>query len=476
MNGYTPTIGLEIHAELKTKSKMFCGCTNNADEKRPNVNVCPVCMGHPGTLPVLNKEAIKHMIKVGVAVGGTIANFTEWDRKHYFYPDIPKGYQISQYKHPIVSGGSLAGVALTRIHLEEDTAKSFHDQVEGTLVDLIRSGVPILELVTEPVIHDGETAAKFGQELQLLLRTLGVADADMEKGHMRVEVNISVSKDNTLGTKTEIKNINSFKSAQRSIEYEIQRQVAVLEAGEKVVQETRGFDESTGKTISQRKKESSHDYRYFPDPDIPKLYISEIPELNPENIKKELPELPWNKRERLATAYNLKPVEVEILTTQTDIGTYFEEITKELKGNADHIRLATNYLLTDTLGLLKKQGDEPFTSFTQKVPVSNFVELVVLISNATISSRGAKDTLAVMIQEGGKPEEIANRLGVIQKSDPAALEAAIRPIIEANPQVVAEYKAGKEVALQFFVGQGMKATKGSANPTVLKEIILKLIA
>ena len=276
---YIATIGLEVHAELKTTSKMFCSCKNDSNEERPNVNICPICMGHPGTLPVLNKEAIKHVLKVGLAVKGDRADFTQWDRKNYFYPDIPKGYQISQYKYPLISGGLLAGVELTRIHLEEDTAQSTHDTHHKSLINFNRAGVPLMELVTEPVIHDAITAVNFAKELQLALRYLGVGEANLEKGEMRVEANISVAtpedtKAKKFGTKTEVKNLNSFKAVEKAIAYEIDRQEKLLEKGEKVVQETRGWDENAGNTFSQRAKESSHDYRYFPDPDIPKLKVS----------------------------------------------------------------------------------------------------------------------------------------------------------------------------------------------------------
>lgn len=265
---YKLTVGLEIHAELKTKTKMFCNSKNDPEEKRPNVNICPVCMGHPGTLPVINKEAVKHVIKLGLAVGGEIADFTEFDRKNYFYPDIPKGYQISQYKYPLVKGGSVAGVALTRVHLEEDTASSSHDTGDYSLVDFNRAGVPLMELVTEPVIHSAEEASRFAKELQLLLQYLGAGEANLEKGEMRVEANISVSKeDGKFGTKVEVKNLNSFKAVEKAILFEMDRQIELLEGGEKVAQETRGWDEHKEVTFSQRKKEDSHDYRYFPDPD-----------------------------------------------------------------------------------------------------------------------------------------------------------------------------------------------------------------
>ena len=263
---YTPTIGLEIHAELNTASKMFCPCRNDAEEETPNLNICPICMAHPGTLPVINKEAVHKVLKVGAALGGRLADYTIFDRKNYFYPDIPKGFQISQYEHPLVSGGSLAGVEITRVHLEEDTARSSHERGKS-LVDFNRAGVALMELVTEPVIHDAETAGTFARELQLLLRYLNVGYANMEKGEMRVEANISVSNDGTFGTKVEVKNLNSFRSVERAIEHEVRRQIAVLESGGTITQETRGWDENKQATFSQRKKESSHDYRYFPEPD-----------------------------------------------------------------------------------------------------------------------------------------------------------------------------------------------------------------
>ncbi len=326
-NDYTATIGLEIHAELKTNTKMFCKCKNDPEEKQPNVNVCPVCMAHPGTLPVINKEAVKLVLKVGHALKANLADFTEFDRKNYFYPDIPKGYQISQYKYPLVSGGQLNGVEITRVHLEEDTARSQHDDGDYSLIDFNRGGLPLMELVTEPVIKDAKVAVAFAKELQLLLRYLNVSDANMEKGQMRVEANISVSKTDkfglnrserpvgrtgkpVLGTKVEVKNLNSFKSVERAIEYEIERQINVLEGGGEIVQETHGWDENKQKTFSQRKKENSDDYRYFPDPDLPKLKLSEIEEFSEENLTKEIPELPWKKRVRYKEDYGIKDEDI----------------------------------------------------------------------------------------------------------------------------------------------------------------------
>ena len=279
MKNYKPTIGIEVHAELNTKSKMFCGCTNNPHEGEPNTYICPVCLAHPGTLPAVNKEAVKKVLLVGTALEGQLATYSEFDRKNYFYPDIPKAYQLSQYAYPFVKGGMLHGVAITRVHLEEDTARSQHEG-SSSVVDFNRAGVPLMELVTEPVIHDAELAASFARELQLLLRFLDVSNANMEKGEMRVEANISISSTDELGTKVEVKNLNSFKSMEQAIAYEIKRQAELLDKGEKVVQETRGWDEVKNKTFSQRTKETAEDYRYFPDPDIPKYDIPSVSEFN----------------------------------------------------------------------------------------------------------------------------------------------------------------------------------------------------
>ncbi len=472
MNEYKTTIGLEVHAELKTRSKMFCGCTNDPEASEPNKNVCPICMGHPGTLPVPNKEAIKHVLKVGTAVGGKIADFTEFDRKNYFYPDIPKGYQISQYKYPFVTGGAIRGVELTRIHLEEDTAKSSHETEGASLVDYNRSSLPLMELVTEPVIHSGIDAANFAKELQLLLRYLGASDANMEKGQMRVEANISVSKDpNKLGTKVEVKNLNSFKSVERAVAYEVERHVQVLESGAKIVQETRGFDESTGKTFSQREKEESHDYRYFPEPDIPKMYLSLIPEFAPEMLRKEMPELPQEKRERYAKEFGIKTEDIEFFVNSPILSTFFEKSIENFCDDKDCVKTAANYIVSDLAGLMKSMNMED----AGQVYPSSFGKLMVMIKEGKLSSRGAKDTLAILFNEGGDPEKIAEAKGWILKNDPEALKAALLPIIADNPTVVADYKAGKEMVLNSLVGKAMKATGGSYSPQVIKDTLISLI-
>ncbi|MSU55062.1 MAG: Asp-tRNA(Asn)/Glu-tRNA(Gln) amidotransferase subunit GatB [Candidatus Taylorbacteria bacterium] len=470
---YKLTVGLEIHAELKTQTKMFCDSKNDPDEARPNVNICPVCMGHPGTLPVINKEAVRHVLKVGKAIGGKFADFTEFDRKNYFYPDIPKGYQLSQYKYPLVSGGEVNGVKITRVHLEEDTATSLHEKGDYSLVDFNRAGVPLMELVTEPVIKSSKEAGDFARELQLLLRYLGVSDANMEKGEMRVEANISISeKEGIFGTKVEVKNINSFRAVERAIEYEINRQTGVLEAGEKVVQETRGWNDTKQETYSQRKKEESHDYRYFPDPDLPKLLLSEIPEFQLETLV--LGELPWQVRTRFERDFKITGDAARIFIEYRQAANFLELVAAILK-DASKISLAVNYITSDLVGLVKNSGDVEKEFKNLKFSSKDFSELIEMIQRKELSSRGAKDILSIMYKEGGEPNSVASKHGLIQKNDEGELRKIVQSLIDANAKVVLDYKGGKETALQFLVGQGMKASKGSANPELLKSIIKSMI-
>ena len=467
---YEPTIGLEIHVELKTKTKMFCNSANDPDEKHPNVNVCPVCMGHPGTLPVINKEAVRKVLLVGKALNGKLAEYSQFDRKNYFYPDLPKGYQISQYKYPLVSGGELKGVKITRIHLEEDTGRLIHLD-GGSSVDFNRAGMPLMELVTEPIIKNGEEARKFAEGLQLILRYLEVSDADMEKGQMRVEVNISLSqisniKSQKLGTKVEIKNLNSFRAAERAINYEIERQAEVLDKDEKVKQETRGWDENKGITFSQREKEESHDYRYFPEPDLPPLQLSAF------GFQLSVPELPEQKRERFKKEYGLKDETAEIFIRDKKFSDYFEEAISELK-NKNLIQLAVNYLTSDLQNLMK----EKMLTFDELlVSPENFAELIVMINKNEINSRVAKDVLKIMASKGGEPSVIVKELGLGQMNDESALIGVIEKIIAGNSVVVSDYKKGKEEAMQFLVGQGMRETKGSANPEILKKLLQEKIS
>ncbi|MDB5260574.1 MAG: gatB [Candidatus Nomurabacteria bacterium] len=466
-NDYITTIGLEVHAELHTNSKMWCGCKNDPYEKKPNQNICEVCMAHPGTLPVPNKDAIKKVITVGLALGADIADFTEFDRKNYFYPDIPKGYQISQYKLPIVTGGKINGIEVTRIHLEEDTAKSTHTtSANATLVDYNRAGVPLMELVTEPVIHTAEDAGKFARELQRVLRYVGASEANMEMGQMRVEANISVSKDpNKFGTKCEVKNLNSFRSVEEAIKYEVARHIELIEKGEQVIQETRGWDENKQTTFSQRKKENAHDYRYFPDPDLPKLYLHKL--FNIDEIKSSLPTLPKEMREKLA-GFDLKPDTIDILIDSPSLVNYFNEVIKDK--DAAFANLTANYLTADILGLLKKDSKE---ATIDSLPTSKSLRAVIeMIQAGELSSRGAKDLLAELLDaKEVDVKKLAEEKGLIQKNDPEALKTIVAEVISENPKQVADYKSGKEAMFMFFVGQCMKKSKGSGNPALFQDLL-----
>lgn len=467
MSEYKPTIGLEIHAELLTKTKMFCLCKNDPFNAAPNTHICPVCTAQPGSLPVVNKEAVKKVLKVGTAVGAELADFTEFDRKNYFYPDIPKAYQISQLKYPLVSGGSLAGVDITRVHLEEDTATSTH-KTNYSLVDFNRAGVPLMELVTEPVIHDAETAMNFGRELQLLLRTLGVSEANLEKGEMRIEANISVSKTETFGTKVEVKNLNSFKIVGAAIDYEIARQIKALEAGETLVQETRGWDENKQQTFSQRSKETADDYRHFPDPDIPKFKLSELEGFSKEEIKKNLPELPWVKRERYA-GLGLAPDAVEFFLQDRQIDEIFSDFIGH-EQDAKQIKLVSNYLTSDIAGFVKNEEGG-----IKNITGSEMYELAKMIAEGKLSSRGAKDLLLIMFKEGGSAAGIAEKHNLIQSSDEGEIKELVGKILTDNPEQVEKFKAGDEKLMQYFIGQGMKLSQGKANPQMLTKLINQLI-
>ncbi|MFH1473211.1 MAG: Asp-tRNA(Asn)/Glu-tRNA(Gln) amidotransferase subunit GatB [bacterium] len=478
MSDYKLTVGLEIHAELNTRTKMFCNSKNDPDEIKPNHNVCPVCMGHPGTLPVINKGAVRSVLRLGVAVGGKLADYTEFDRKNYFYPDIPKGYQISQYKYPLVSGGEIIGVPLTRIHLEEDTAKSIHNQPNNSsfalrkdesLLDFNRAGVPLMELVTEPAIHNAETAAKFAREFQLLLLYLGISEANMEKGEMRVEANISVSRSDLgnpkkvgpLGTKVEVKNLNSFKSVEKAIKYEFDRQAELLEAGKEVIQETRGWDEEKEETFSQRAKEESHDYRYFPDPDLPKLFLSEIPEFAEKALRITLPELPKGRRLRYKVEFGLRVEEAEVFVKDEEKRGLLEKTVKTLgHPMSKWAKLAVNYITTD----LKRP-----------IPAESLAVVIMMVEKGQLSSRGAKNLLKMLEEQGGNPKELAETRGLLQKSDMEELKKIAKQVVTENPKVVEEYKKGKVTSLQFLIGQAMKAMKGSGNPQVLKKVFEEIL-
>ena len=459
---YKPTIGLEIHAELKTKSKMFCDCLNDPDEKRPNVNVCPICLAHPGVLPTINKKAVESVIKLGLALGGEIPAHSKFDRKNYFYPDLPKGYQISQYDEPLVSGGSLNGVRLTRIHLEEDTGRLQHGSKDSSLVDFNRAGIPLMELVTEPDIKSADEALTFAKELQLTLRYLGISDADMEKGQMRVEANISVSKGSDLGTKVEIKNLNSFQSIKGAVGYEIKRQIESLGEGIKIVQATSGWNTTTAETYIQRIKENAHDYRYMPEPDLPPLEVNA--DLI-ERLRVELPELPGAKRERFMKEYSLTLDQVDVLVADRSVAEFYEESVSEAEKATP--QLIFNYLTSDLLGMANAQGINIKES---KVEPIDFAHLIDLLEEGTLNSRNAKNVLAKMWATGLDPHSIVKEENLIQVTDVEELKSVVLKIIEVNTKAIKDYKNGKDSALQFLIGKAMAELRGRGNPEQLKKL------
>ncbi len=489
ISDFQPTIGLEIHAELNTKSKMFCSCPNDPEEHHPNVNICPICIGHPGVLPVINKEAVKKTIKVGLALHCHISQDPKFDRKSYFYPDLPKGYQISQFYIPLCKNGYLEvngrKIRIREIHLEEDTGKLIHDEKENcSLVDFNRAGVPLMELVTEPDIKSAEEARLFAQELQLILRYLNVSSADMEKGQMRVEANISVGKNGKLGTKVEIKNLNSFRAVEKGINYEIKRQINLLKSVKRIVQETRGWQEKEGITVSQREKEESHDYRYFPEPDLPPLFITKE---YLDKVKSEIPELPSMRKKRFNREYGLGEKEIETFVRNKDLGEYFEKVVSELKDwvksiemkskisdteQRKLIKLCSNYILTDLQGLLRKTGvsGEDFL-----ITPENFAEFITLIYEGKISSKIAKIILVEMFETGADPSHIIEKKELVQINDTGEIEDLAKKIISANKKAVDDYKRGKIAVLKFLIGQLMKETRGKVDPQKAEEIFRRLL-
>ena len=496
-----PVIGLEIHAELKTRTKMFCDSLNDPDEKHPNINVCPVCMGHPGTLPVINKEAVEKVILAGLAFNCSIEEDSFFERKNYFYPDLPKGYQISQYQKPFCEKGQLTlksgkKIDITRIHLEEDAGRLYHlPGKDYSLVDFNRAGVPLMELVTEPDFESGKEVKEFAEELQLILKYAGISDANMEKGQMRVEVNISLrdkqqETNNKYGTKVEIKNLNSIKTAMDAVDYEIKRQTKLLEASEKVKQETRGWDETKKATFSQRSKEEAHDYRYFPEPDLPPLKYDKT---QIELIKAKLPELPQQRRERFKK-YGLPDANIEIFTVAKHLGDYYEHVASELDAAAmdyhkkkglkgdeptePHIlsmklhALAANYIITEFPALLNMDSTKELDDIEGiKISPEAFAELMVLIFHKELSSTGAKAVLKEMAQTGLHPEQIMREKDMGQISNEGELETAIDEVIGENKQAVEDFKRGKEASLKFLIGKVMVKTKGRANPQIVEQLL-----
>ena len=481
MNGkYEAVIGIECHVELKTETKMFCGCPN-AFGGEPNTKVCPVCLGLPGALPVPNAKAIEHMLRAGLAFGAEIPAFSKFDRKNYFYPDMPKDYQISQYDMPLTIGGSVTywledgtmqRCRLTRIHLEEDTGKSSHagsgdGRIAGSaysLVDFNRAGVPLMECVSEPDIRSAHEAVAYLESLRLALLQLGVSDVKMEEGSLRCDANVSIRPAGSaeLGTKTEIKNMNSFRSVQRAIESEIERQIQVVESGQRVLQETRGWDEVRGVTHSMRSKEEAHDYRYFPDPDL--VPLEPATESALAALRKTIPELPWQRFERFTAEYGMARKPAAQLIGNPELAAYFDRVA----ALTQRPQASANLVLGDLSRLANETGMPVAQSPATPESVA---ELVDLLERKTINSKIGKDLLERMWRGDGSPRAIVEREGLAQTSDPAAIEAYVDAALAANPKVVADYRAGKTAVAGFLVGQVMKASGGKADPALVRELL-----
>jgi len=465
---YEAVIGLEVHAEMLTASKIFCGCSARFGAA-PNENTCPLCLGMPGVLPVLNRRVVEFAIKAGLATHCAIAPLSRWARKNYFYPDLPKGYQISQYELPICTAGRVdievdgapRSIRLTRIHMEEDTGKNIHDQDgDASLVDYNRCGVPLLEIVSEPDIRTAAEAGAYLRKLRQVLQYLEVCDGNMEEGSFRCDANISVRPrgSDTLGTKAEVKNMNSFRAVEKAIEHEIERQIDLVSHGERVVQETRLWDPDREETRPMRSKESAHDYRYFPDPDLLPLEVSR--EWVAE-VQAALPELPDARRARFAEALGLPAYDAEVLTARKDVADYFEAAV------AAHAnpKAISNWVMGDVLRLVRERKlDEALVIREWPLPAERLASMIKLIDDDTISGKIAKTVFEQMVATGQTPEAIVAEQGLSQVSDSGAIDAAIAAVLDANPDKVAEYRSGKDKLFGFFVGQVMKATQGKANP------------
>lgn len=471
--GYEPVIGLEVHAQLQTDSKVFCGC-KNAYGAPPNSLTCPVCLGLPGALPVLNKQAVENAMKMILAVGGTIHNRSVFARKNYFYPDLPKGYQISQFDKPVGEGGAVhftledgteKSCSLIRIHLEEDAGKSLHPErgENFTRVDLNRCGTPLIEIVSKPDLRSPQEAYAYFVRLKQILQYTDVCTGDMEKGHLRCDANVSVRPvgDKKFGTRTEVKNMNSFKSVERAITFEISRQIDLLKSGGTVVQATMLWDENRQVAEEMRSKEESHDYRYFPEPDLVNLTISDewIAE-----VKKCLPELPDAKAARFIKQYEIRPYDAAVLTDSRELAAYYEEVMSHTKDG----RTASNWVQTELLGVLKTSNE---TISTFQVRPQMIADIVNKINSSEISGKIAKQIFAEMVESGKNADTIIKEQGLAQVSDEKVILVIIEEVLKANPDNVAKYKSGKTSVFGFFVGQVMKETKGQANPAVVNKLL-----
>jgi len=470
---FEAVIGLEVHAELSTKSKIYCSCTTEFGGE-PNTHCCPVCIGMPGTLPALNRKVVEYGIKAGLATNCSISLFTKQDRKNYFYPDLPKGYQISQYDLPLCKNGYVEiktesgkkKIRIHRIHIEEDAGKLVHGEEDNlSYVDYNRTGVPLIEIVSEPDISSAEEAKAYLEKLKAILQFIGVSDCKMEEGSLRADVNISVRPKGSkeLGERTEMKNLNSFRAVYRAIEAEVARQIDVIRSGGKIYQETRRWDDSKGESYPMRSKEDAQDYRYFPEPDLPPLVIKE--ELI-ERLRRELPELPDARKQRYISEYGLPEYDAGVLTSSKELSDFFEEAAKE----SQNVKAVSNWIMGDMLRILNERNLEvaqiPF-------PPSYIVKLVTLIDKGVINGPTAKKVFELMFDSGNDPETIVKEQGLEMLSDESALLEVVERVIRENPDSVADYKKGKKKAIGFLVGQAMKATKGKADPQILNEMLTR---
>ncbi len=467
---YETVIGLEVHAELKTKTKIYCGCPNEFGGET-NTHCCPICTGMPGVLPVLNKTVVDYAIKAGLATNCEITHIGKQDRKNYFYPDLPKAYQTSQYDLPICKNGHVdivvdgvkKSIGITRIHIEEDAGKLLHEATAGTLVDYNRCGVPLIEIVSEPDMRSADDAKAFLETLKAILEYTEVSDCKMQEGSLRCDVNVSVRPvgQKEFGTRTEMKNVNSFRAAYRAIQYEVKRQIAELEAGNEIVQETRRWNDELGQTTSMRSKEEAHDYRYFPEPDLVSIVIDDN---WVDSIRKNMPELPNARKEKYTTQYGLSEYDAEQITLSKALSDYFQACV-DLGATP---KAVSNWILSDISKILNEKGIEP-----ADIPVSaeNLAKLIALIEKGTISNTAGKKVIEALFENNRDPEEIVKELGLVQISDEGELRTIVNEIIDANPQSVADFKAGKDKAIGFIVGQTMRATKGKGNPQVINKLI-----
>ncbi|WP_280997169.1 Asp-tRNA(Asn)/Glu-tRNA(Gln) amidotransferase subunit GatB [Marinitoga aeolica] len=473
---YKTTIGLEIHTQLLTKTKAFCSCSANAFESEPNTNICPVCTGQPGALPVFNEEALNLGIKAAIALNAEINEYSRFDRKNYFYPDLPKGYQITQYFYPLANNGYIEidgkKIRIQRMHLEEDSGKMFHEgedleNASYSYVDYNRSGIPLIEIVTEPDIESPEEARNFMEKLRNILRYAGISSGDMEKGALRCDANISITdtEKNIQSNRVEIKNINSFKFVEKALEYERNRIIEAMEKGENIPKETRGWNFSTRSTFSMRSKEEEADYRYFPEPDIPPVIVTQE---KIEEIRKTMPEMIDEKAKRFVEQYKIKAYDAEILAGDKELANYFEKAAKVVKNP----QFVSNLIITDLMREMNKNNIE---LKDVKIKPEHYKELEELIDSGKISTKIAKDVFVEMFENGKMPSEIVKEKGLEQIDDDSVIEEIVRKIIESNQKQYQQYKNGKTKLFGFFVGQVMKETKGKANPQKANQIVKKLL-